>query len=42
MCGILRSGQLSNEDEIARELNPMSVPAFFAQLKEQVKLYYKD
>lgn len=42
MCGILRSGQLSNEDEIVRELNPMSVPAFFAQLKEQVKLYYKD
>lgn len=42
MCGILRSGQLSNEDEIVRELNPMSVPAFFAQLKEQIKLYYKD
>lgn len=41
MCGILRSGQLSNEDEIVRELNPMSVPEFFAQLKEQVKLYYK-
>lgn len=42
MCGILRSGQISNEDEIVRELNPMSIPEFFAQLEEQVKLYYKN
>lgn len=39
-CGILRSRQLTNEDEIMRELNPITVPEFFADLKEQVKSYY--
>jgi CRISPR-associated protein Cst2 len=41
-CGILRNGQLSNEDEIVRELNAKTVPAFFANLKDQVKNYYSE
>lgn len=40
-CALLRNGQLSNEDEIVRELSPLSMTEFFAQLKEQVKLYYQ-
>lgn len=41
-CGILRNGQFLNEDDIIRELNPMSVPEFFAQLREQVKNHFAD
>lgn len=41
-CAMLRNGQLSNEDEIVRELNPISVPEFFTQLREQVKAYYAE
>lgn len=41
-CALLRNGQLSNEDEIVRELSPLSMTEFFAQLKEQVKLYYQN
>lgn len=39
-CAILRNGQLSNEDDIIRELNAVTVPKFFTDLKEQVKSYY--
>lgn len=39
-CAILRNGELSNEDEIIRELNATTVPKFFAELKEQIKNYY--
>ncbi|MCQ4023332.1 MULTISPECIES: type I-B CRISPR-associated protein Cas7/Cst2/DevR [unclassified Ruminococcus] len=41
-CAMLQNGQLSNEDEIVRELNPVSVPEFFSQLKEQVKAHYAE
>lgn len=41
-CAMLRSGQILNEDEIMRELNPSTVPQFFAELKEQVKNYYMN
>ncbi|MCH5297773.1 MAG: type I-B CRISPR-associated protein Cas7/Cst2/DevR [Ruminococcus sp.] len=41
-CAMLRSGQLLNEDDIIRELNPLKVPEFFEKLKEQVKEYYLD
>lgn len=39
-CGMLRNGQLSNEDEIVRELNPSSVPEFFDSLRDQVREYF--
>lgn len=39
-CGFFRNGTLSNEDEIVRELNPISVSGFFSELKEQVEKYY--
>lgn len=39
-CAFLRNGLLANEDDIVRELNPLSVPEFFSDLKEQVKEYY--
>lgn len=41
-CAMLRSGQLTNEDDIVRELNPLTVPQFFAELKEQVKSYFAN
>lgn len=39
-CGLMRNGQLGNEDEIVRELNPTTVPKFFNQLREDVKAYF--
>ncbi len=39
-CAILKSGQLTNEDDIVQELNPMKISDFFEGLKEQVKKYY--
>lgn len=39
-CAMLRSGQLANEDDIVRELNPISVAEFFEDIKKQVKEYY--
>lgn len=39
-CAMLRSGQLTNEDDIVRELNPISVSEFFEDIKKQVKEYY--
>ena len=41
-CGLMRNGQLGNEDEIVRELNPTTVPKFFNQLREDVKAYFGD
>ncbi|MCI7084979.1 MAG: type I-B CRISPR-associated protein Cas7/Cst2/DevR [bacterium] len=41
-CGLMRNGQLGNEDEIVRELNPKTVPKFFGDLREEVKEYFKD
>ena len=39
-CGLMRNGQLGNEDEIVRELKPTTVPKFFNQLREDVKAYF--
>ena len=39
-CGLMRNGQLGNEDEIVIELNPTTVPKFFNQLREDVKAYF--
>lgn len=41
-CGLMRNGQLGNEDEIVRELNPKTVPKFFGDLREEVKEYFRD
>lgn len=41
-CGLMRNGQLGNEDEIIRELNPTTVPKFFNQLREEIKAYFAD
>lgn len=39
-CAIMKNNQFLNEDEIIRELNPLSVPKFFNGLKEEIKKYY--
>ena len=39
-AGLLKSKVFLNEDEIEEELHPMSVPAFFSALIEDVKAYY--
>lgn len=41
-CGLMRNGQLGNEDEIVRELNPKAVPKFFGELREEVKEYFAN
>lgn len=41
-CGLMRNGQLGNEDEIVRELNPTTVPKFFGELREEVKEYFAN
>lgn len=41
-CAMLKTGQITNEDDIVRELNPSTVPQFFNELKEQVKNYYAN
>lgn len=38
--GLLESRVLKNEDEIKRELNSISISAFFKNLKKQVEEYY--
>ena len=38
--GLLKSKVFLNEDEIEKELHPMSVSAFFRTLAEDVKEYY--
>ena len=39
-CALLRGDNFSNEDEIVKELDPLSVKQFFEQLEEQVKSWY--
>lgn len=39
-AGLLESGMLLNEDEIDKELHPVSVTKFFDDLKQQVNEYY--
>ena len=39
-AGLLKSRVFLNEDEIEEELHPMSVPAFFSTLVEDVRVYY--
>ena len=39
-AGLLKSRVFLNEDEVEEELHPMSVPAFFSALIEDVKAYY--
>lgn len=41
-CALMRNGELSNEDEIVRELNPVSMTAFFENLRGQVKEYFSE
>lgn len=38
--GLLESKVFKNEDEIKRELNPISISVFFKNLKKQVEEYY--
>lgn len=38
--GLLRGKTLENEIEIEKELNPLTVPAFFQALKDDVNAYY--
>lgn len=40
-CGMIRTGQFDNEDEIVQKLAPKSTSEFFRELKEQVKAYYR-
>lgn len=41
-CALMRNGELSNEDEIVRELNPVSMTEFFENLRGQVKEYFSE
>ena len=41
-CGLMRNGQLGNEDDIVRELNPTTVSKFFGELREEVKAYFAN
>lgn len=41
-CALMRNGELSNEDEIVRELNPISMTEFFENLRGQVKEYFSE
>lgn len=41
-CGLMRNGQIGNEDEVVKELAPTSVSEFFTELKEQVKAYFAE
>ncbi len=38
--GVLKCGQFSNENDIVRELNAISIEEFFDNLKEDVRKYY--
>lgn len=40
-CGLLRGGMLENETEIEKELQPMTILAFFEKLKEDVRAYFE-
>lgn len=40
-CGLLQGDNFSNEEEMMKELTPLSVNEFFIQLREEVKKYYE-
>lgn len=40
ICGIMRNGQIINEDDVVRELNAVSTAEFFAKIREQVEAYF--
>lgn len=40
-CGLLRGKMLTNEQEIEKELEPLTISGFFATLKEEVNAYYE-
>lgn len=40
-CGLLQGDNFSNEEEMMKELTPISVSEFFIQLREEVKKYYE-
>lgn len=40
-CGLLQGDNFSNEEEMIKELKPISVNEFFMQLREEVKKYYE-
>lgn len=41
LCGLLQGDNFSNEEEMIKELKPISVNEFFMQLREEVKKYYE-
>ncbi|MDO4168876.1 MAG: type I-B CRISPR-associated protein Cas7/Cst2/DevR [Lachnospiraceae bacterium] len=40
-CGLLRGKMLANEQEIEQKLKPMTIPAFFKKMKDEVDIYYE-
>ncbi|MDO4943556.1 MAG: type I-B CRISPR-associated protein Cas7/Cst2/DevR [Lachnospiraceae bacterium] len=40
-CGLLRGKMLANEQEIEQKLEPMTIPAFFKTMKDEVDIYYE-
>ena len=40
-CGLLRGKMLANEQEIEQKLEPMTIPAFFKKMKDEIDLYYE-
>lgn len=38
---LLKGKTLENEEEIEKELHPMSVPVFFKTIKEEINAYYE-
>ena len=41
-CALLRGNLLKNENEIIKELNPVSVSDFFENLRKEVMNYYAN
>lgn len=40
-CGLLRGKMLANEQEVEQKLEPMTIPAFFKKMKDEIDLYYE-
>lgn len=40
-CGLLRGKMMANEQEIEQKLEPMTIPAFFKKMKDEIDLYYE-
>ncbi|MCD8026669.1 MAG: type I-B CRISPR-associated protein Cas7/Cst2/DevR [Clostridiales bacterium] len=40
ICGIMRNGQIKNEDEVVKELSPVSISELFSNLRSQVESYF--